>query len=83
VAGGVERDLNAVQDDALAVFNRGDRGLRAQSGAKDALPGTGSEVFPGTPPCVIPMRVRDDRAIDRLPGVDMKIAGLAIQAAVG
>jgi hypothetical protein len=32
---------------------------------------------------VVGMRMRDDRALNRAPGIDVKIAGGAIESAIG
>jgi hypothetical protein len=75
--------MNVVQGDAFAIVDWSNRRIRSESCTKDPLAGTRCQVLLRTPPCVIPVGVRDYRAFHGEPGIDMEITGLAIQSAVG
>ena len=83
VPGGVERDADAVDVDGFAVVDGADRGGGSEAGAKHLGAFARAEVPLRPPSGVVTVSVRDDRSLHRLPRVDVEIAGLAVQAALG
>ena len=79
----MQRDADAVVTGRLAVAERTDRYIRAESRPEDPLALGRAQVMSGSPASVVTVRVGDDRAIDRLPRVDMEIACGAVEPAVG
>jgi hypothetical protein len=80
---GVKRDADAVDVDEPAILQRLYASVRPESRAEHALACLRREIGARPPPRVVTMRMRDDRAIDREPGVDMKATRLAEEALVG
>jgi len=78
VAGGMEAQPHAEVVDRLAVRE----GLQvdvAEAGPQHALAGSGSEIVRVAAPRMVTVRVRDHRAVDRPPGLDVEVAGRAVQ----
>ena len=82
VAGRVERDLDAVPGQDLAIGRRLDHDL-AEPPAKDRGGERMADVDIRPEARVVGVAMGNHRARDGPPRVDMKIAGLAIEAAVG
>lgn len=80
VAGWMKRDPDTVAFDGLAEGDGGDGGVVAEPGAEDEQAGLGGEVGTRAPAGVIGVGVGDDGVIDGLPGVDVKVADLAVEA---
>ena len=83
VASGMERDAHAVEVDWFAVVGEANGRARPQARAHDALALARAEVRVASPARVIAVRVGDDRARHGEPGIDVEVAGLAVEAAVG
>ena len=82
VARRMERDLDAVAGQDLAVSRGLDRDV-AEALAQDRRGVAMADIDVRPEPCVVGMRMGDDRARDRAPRIDVKIAGGAIKAAIG
>ena len=78
----VERNLDAVAGKDLAVLRRFDGNL-AEAFLKDRRGVTVADIDVRPEPRMVGMAVGDHRARDRAPGIDMKIAGGAKEAAIG
>src|SRR5205085_2722338 len=79
----VERDGNAAEVHGLAVADGSNRGGRAEPLPQDGFAVTGREVVAGAGAGMVRMGVSNHRAIDRLPRIDVEIAGRAVEPAVG
>ena len=82
MAGRVERELDAVAGQDLAVVRGLDRDV-AEALFQDRRGQRMADVEVGAEAGVIGVRMGDDGAGNRPPRVDMKVAGLAIEASVG
>src|SRR5205807_8602026 len=82
VSGRMKRDPHAAEIDPLAERHRLNRGV-GKTAPQKGLAWRRTEVRLGPRMGMIAVRVRDDRASDRLPGIDEEIAYRAIQAAWG
>src|SRR6185369_12327838 len=80
VAGRVQRDRDALVNDALAVRDRVERDVGAEPGAQDAFGVARSEVARAAGPRVVAVRVREDGPIDGPPGIDVEAARRAIES---
>ena len=80
---GVERDGNPAEAYWLAVRHTPDSGIGLQPRTEHLLAGARGEIRPGTPAGMVTMRMGDHRPIHRLPRVDVEVAGLAIESAIG
>jgi hypothetical protein len=83
VSRGDERERDAADDARLAEVEQFDRRLVAQPRAQHTCALARREVVAAPPPGVVAVRVRDHRAIDGQPGIDVQVGGRTIQAAVG
>src|SRR5262245_3907142 len=82
VSSRVKRDANAVDRGRLSPINRGDTCVGSEARAQNALALARREVLSHAPARMVTVCMGDDRARDRLPGVDVEVAGLAVQAAI-
>jgi hypothetical protein len=80
MAGRVQADAHAVQIDRLPISQGLQRDVVAQACAQHAGAERGGEVGAVTSARMVGVRVRDDRACDRCPGVDVKVTRRAVQA---
>ncbi len=78
----MERKLDAVPRQNLAVSHGLDRDV-AEALAKDRGRLAMADISLRAGTCMVGMGVGDDRALNRSPGIDVKIAGRAIKPAVG
>jgi hypothetical protein len=83
VAGGMERDLNAIEVDRAAVVSGLDARLASESMARQRVRGAGAEICARPGSEVVTVRMRDHRSIHRLPRIDVKSARLAEQPVFG
>ena len=83
VAGGMERDADAVDVERLGVAEPAHLASGSRRSRQDPETFSGSEVGSTAPGDVVAVRVGDDRAVGRRPGVDVEVAGLAIDPAIG
>jgi len=79
----MKRDANAIHVDRFPVIDGADGRTGSEPRAKDLDAFARAQISRGAPACVVAMTVRDDRALDRLPWIDIEVAGLTIQAALG
>ena len=63
-----------------AVVDRLDGRVGAEPRAEDALALERAQVATRAPARVVAVRVRDDRAVDRLPRIDVEVSGLAVES---
>src|SRR5207247_10461974 len=82
VPGRMQRDADAVVVERLSVGQRRDVGVRAEAGAEDRLTGRGGQILTATAAGVVGVGVREDRAVDGPPGIDVEGAGGAGGASV-
>ena len=80
MAGGVEAEGDAVVIEGFAVGQGLQVDIGAQTAAQDAGAGGGAEVVTVAGAGVIAMTVGDDRPLHRPPGVDVEVAGWAVEA---
>src|SRR6185369_578637 len=78
VAGGMKAQPHAEVVDRLAVGERLQVDI-AQARSQHALAGSGGEVVRIAAPRMVAVRVRDHRAIDGPPGIDVEVARRAVQ----
>src|SRR4051812_39516370 len=78
VPGGMQRDTSLADGDRFPVGQRLDRRVR-QAAPQHAFPWRGAQVAGRSWTRVVAVRVRDHRAVDRLPGIDVKAARLAVE----
>jgi hypothetical protein len=83
VTGGNECEANTVDVARLPVVEQLDRRLLAEPRAQYARALARGEILPAPPSRVIPVRVRDHRAVDGEPGIDVEVGGGTVEAAVG
>ena len=83
VAGRVKRDADAIDIDGIAVGQASDAGARFQTVGKNPESRRGGEVGPAAPGDVVAVGVGDDGAIHRGPGIDVEVARLAVEPAIG
>jgi hypothetical protein len=83
MSGGVERHAHIVQMERLTIVDSLNRSVGAKPRAQYAMALRLGEIVTGSPARVVAVRVRDDRTIDWLPGVDVEVAGLAVQPSIG
>ena len=72
-----------VESDRLAITEQSQIGVGAEPDAVDRLAGRGDQVVSAAGPAVVGVAVGDDRPLDGPPGVDVKVAGRAVEAVVG
>ena len=82
VPGGMQRHLGRPDRERRAVLDRRDGVAAAEPMPGDGDAGTCENVARAAVAEMIPMRVRDERRLHRLPGVDVEIPRRAVQAAV-
>ncbi len=78
----MERQLDAVADQDLAIGNGLDCDV-AEALAQDRRCVRMANIDLGPEPRVVGVPMRDHRPRDGTPGIDMEIAGRAIEAAIG
>ena len=83
MTGRMERDPYAIEIDDGAVVSRLDGRLTSKSVAQQRLSGGAAQICARLGTKVIAVRMRDHGPIDGLPGIDMELARLAIQAPLG
>src|SRR5437763_9089730 len=83
VAGGMEGDANTVDLDWFTPFNRPNCRAGAKSRAQHAFSFARREVCLRAPPRVISVAMRNHRARNGLPWVDVEIPSLTVEAASG
>jgi hypothetical protein len=83
MSGGMQRDADAVDIDGLAPINGANVRGGAKSCAEDARAFSRADIGVRPPARVVAVRVCDDGAADAFPGIDVEVAGLAVQAAFG
>src|SRR5262249_21324636 len=83
VPGRMERDSDAADVDRLAVFDRLDGCLVSDPQPQERFASTRSQVGARARVCMIGMRVSNDRAVYRLPGINVEISGGAVEAGFG
>ena len=81
VAGRMQRQPHPAEIDRRPVVEGVDGGGAAESAQQHLPAGRGGQIAGAAPGHVIAVRVRDDRAVDRCPGVDVEITGLAVEPA--
>src|SRR5262249_32720294 len=77
----MERDTHTIDVDWLTVVHRLDCRRCAKPRAQHALALARAQVVARAPARVVAMRVRDDRALDAVPRIDVKIARLTVEPA--
>ena len=77
--GRVQRDAYPVVVDGFAIGQRLQVDARAEPGSQSAGAVGLGQVVPTADACVVRMRVRDHRAINRPPGVNVEVARRAVQ----
>ena len=76
----MKAELDRADAADLSVSKRFDRRIRPEPAAKQRRAGLGAEIAPVARPRVVTVSVRDHRAIDRSPRIDMESSGLAEKA---
>src|SRR5579864_816845 len=76
----MKRDTHAVESQRRPIIEWLDARIRTQPGAHQRLTRPGGQIAVRPRIEMVGMRVRDDGALDRGPGVDMKIARRAVEA---
>ena len=77
----MQRDTYAVAHDRLAVLCRFEQNLLAQARAHQRRSGRRGHVYARSRAQMIGVGMRDDGAVHWLPGVDVEVAGVAVQSA--
>ena len=79
MTGRVERDHRVAERQALAERVAFDRGLRPEPVAQEADARGRGMIVARAAARMVGMGVRDERAIDRTPGIDVEVAPRAVQ----
>ena len=79
VPGRMQRNLDAIDRRGLTIRERLDIGRRAQAPPRHVLTLRGDEVMAMACGCMIGVGVRDNRAVDGTPRIDIEISGGAVQ----
>ena len=82
VPGRVQRDLRPPDRVRLAVVPGLDDGVGPHAGLQHMPARRGREIPLGAAAGMVGVGMRDDRAVDRPPGVDVEVAGLAVEPGV-
>jgi hypothetical protein len=80
VTGGMKRDTDAAKIARLTVLERFNNRTGAYAVRNEPMPRSCAQVRRRSRSQVVAMRVRNHRPIHRLPGIDVKAAGCAVQA---
>jgi hypothetical protein len=83
VAGGMERNTDSIERHGLAIGEGFNGGVVTEAGAEQALAGLRGQVLLRSGAGVIGMGVGDDGAVHGSPGVDVEVAGGAVDAILG
>jgi hypothetical protein len=71
----MQRDLHTMTIERFAIRQRGNASLFTDPAAQDPLAGRSGEIMFASGSRVVAMRVRDHGILDRLPRIDVEIAG--------